>query len=222
MAESPASSPGSRTPRLGSTWQGHALRPLPDGESWFSGGERRPRLPAQISYPDLDLLDDPWLFGEAPSSPAGSGSRAPAAPAASPNTRRSVALLILVSLAAIATIFYARHSGPPPEPTPLPAPPSHVITAVSRAQATTANIRVGDYLDFRLPDGRTYSTVLEQPAGQIPVVEALTLPGQQPQLRADSAGHAVIEVMSAPICNNPDGCPDQRSLLGTVDLTVTS
>ena len=85
----------------------------------------------------------------------------------------------------------------------------------------TASIRVGEYLDFQLPSGRTYSTVLEQPSTQIPVVEALTLPGQQPQLRADSAGHAVIEVMSAPVCTNPDGCADQRTLLGTVELTVT-
>ena len=49
----------------------------------------------------------------------------------------------------------------------------------------------------------------------------MTLPGQQPQLRADSAGHAVIEVMSSPECTNSDGCADQRTLVGTVELNVT-
>ena len=130
-------------------------------------------------------------------------------------------MLIAVSVAAILTIIFVRHSGSPAEPAPLPTPPSQVITSVSRTQATTANIRVGDYLEFRLASGRTYSTVLEQPSGQIPVVEAMTLPGQQPQLRADSAGHAVIEVMSSPECASSDGCADQRTLVGTVELTVT-
>jgi hypothetical protein len=143
------------------------------------------------------------------------------APATPADARRTTAALIVVSLAAILTIVFARRTGGPAEPKPLPAPPSHVITSVSRTQATTASISVGDYLDFRLASGRSYSTVLEQPSGQIPVVEALTLPGQQPQLRADSTGHAVIEVMSSPVCANPDGCADQRTLLGTVELTVT-
>jgi hypothetical protein len=191
MADSPSS-----------TWHGHTLRPLPAGESWFSGGERvRTRTAVLVALP-------------------AAAQAAPAAPAAPPNARRTLTFLILVSLAAIATIVFARRSGAPSEPAPLPAPPSHVITTVSRAQAAAASIRVGEYLEFRLPSGRTYSTVLEQPSGQVPVVEALTLPGQQPQLRADSAGHAVIEVMSAPVCNDPEGCPDQRTLLGTVDLTV--
>jgi hypothetical protein len=211
----------------GAAWLGHVLRPLPDGQSWFSGGERRPPMPAPITYPELPASlqqhpafdDDFWLLEDADSASTSSGRTA--APAAPANARRTLGFLILVSIAAIATIIFARRSGAPPEPAPLPAPPSHTITAVSRADATTASIRVGEYLEFRLPSGRTYSTVLEQPSGQIPVVEALTLPGQQPQLRADSAGHAVIEVMSAPVCNNPDGCPDQRSLLGTVHLTVT-
>ncbi len=182
---------------LGSVWHGHVLRPLPDGESWLSGGERRVRIPATSSDP----------------------AAAPAPPA---NERRTLALLCLVSAASLATIVLARPSGTPPEPAPLPAPPSHTITAVSRAHAATVSIRVGEYLQFQLPAGRTYSTVLEQPSGQVPVVEALTLPGQQPQLRADSAGHAVIEVMSAPACDNPEGCPDQRTLLGRVDVTVAA
>lgn len=183
----------------GTTWHGHQLRPPPSGESWLSGGERR-----SISAPG-----------------AASGATPASAPAVPADARRTLALLILVSLAAIATIIFTRRSGPPPEPAPLPAPPSHTITAVSRAQVATVSIRVGEYLEFQLPSGRNYSTVLEQSPGQAPVVEALTLPGQQPQLRADSAGHAVIEVMSAPVCNNPAGCPDQRTLLGTVRLTVT-
>jgi hypothetical protein len=160
-----------------------------------------------------------WPLDELDVAPASAG-RPPAAPAAPADARRTLAFLILVSLAAITTIVFARRSGAPPEPAPLPAPPSHTITAVSRAHASTASIHVGDYLEFRLPSGRTYSAVLEQPSGQVPVVEALALPGQQPQLRADSAGHAVIEVMSAPVCDQPGGCPDQRTLLGAVDLTV--
>ncbi len=206
----------------GAAWNGHVLRPLPEGQSWFAGGERRPRMPEPITFPEIasDGLDDFWIFDESDAAPAASGGRA-AAPAIPADARRTLGYLILVSLAAIATIIFARRSGAPPEPAPLPAPPSHAITAVSRAHVTTASIRVGEYLQFQLPSGRTYSTVLEQPSSQVPVVEALTLPGQQPQLRADSAGHAVIEVMSAPVCNNSDGCPDQRSLLGTVQLTVT-
>lgn len=203
-------------------WHGHTLRPLTGGESWFSGGERKVRIIAQPADRD-DVLDRPledfWTFQEF--QLASSSRAADAAPADQANVRRTAALLIAVSLAAIITIIVARRTGPPPEPAALPAPPSHVITAVSRTQPTAASIRVGDYLDFQLPDGRTYSAVLEQPSSQVPVVEAMTLPGQQPQLRGDSAGHAVIEVMSAPVCGNPDGCPDQRTLLGTVELTVS-
>jgi hypothetical protein len=187
----------------------HTLRPLPQGESWFTGGQRRRPT---VRY------DDPWLFDQL--EPTGASASAPAqAPAG--NGRRTIAFLALVSLAAIVTIIVVRQSGAPAEPAPLPAPPSHVITAVTRAQATTASIHVGEYLIFQLPGGRAYSTVLEQPSSQLPVAEALTLPGQQPQLRADSAGHAVIEVMSSPICNQPDGCAYERTFLGTVDLTVT-
>ncbi|HEX4017669.1 MAG TPA: hypothetical protein VHX15_13125 [Frankiaceae bacterium] len=191
-------------------WHGHQLRPLPPGESWLSGGARPVRPVPPVEY------DDTWLFdaAEAPRAAASTAVQAP------PASRRTAVFLVVVSLAAIITIIAARRTGAPAEPAPLPAPPSHAITAVSRAHPTTASIRVGEYLEFRLPAGRTYSTVLEQPSGQIPVVEALTLPGQQPQLRADSAGHAVIEVMSSPVCNNLDGCPDQRTLLGTVQLTV--
>lgn len=185
--------------------RGPALRPLPTGESWFSGGERRPRIPQQATY-----RPDPG-----PTAPA---SPAPATPA---NGWRTTALLAVVGVAAIVTIVLARRSGPPPEPAALPTPPSHVITAVSRAEATAASVHVGEYVDFRLPGGRTYSTVLEQSSTQVPVVEALTLPGQQPQLRADSAGHAVIEVMSSPECTDSDGCAYQRALVGTVELTVT-
>ena len=204
-----------------SAWHGHTVRPLPSGESWFSGGER-PRIIAQpVRHHDTfdRSVEDFWTFEEFQA--AISGTQATAAPARPASVRRTAALLIAVSLAALVTIFVAHRGGGTPEPAPLPAPPSHVISAVSRTQATTASIRVGDYLDFRLPAGRTYSTVLEQPTSQIPVVEAMTLPGQEPQLRADSAGRAVIEVMAAPLCSNPDGCPDQRTLVGTVDLTVT-
>jgi hypothetical protein len=203
-----------------SAWHGHLVRPLPSGESWFHGGERRPTIAAQRTHLH-DTLDD--MFGAGYESafathPVAAGSAAPAVPA---NGRRTALMLIVVSVAAILTIVFARRTGSPAEPAPLPAPPSHVITSVSRTQATTASIRVGDYLEFRLASGRTYSTVLEQPPGQIPVIEAMTLPGQQPQLRADSAGQAVIEVMSSPACANPDGCADQRILVGTVELTVT-
>jgi hypothetical protein len=210
------------------SWLGHTLRPLPTGESWFSGGERRPHIAAQpvyrhdtLDYPTGDLwsfdeLEDLRAAGPAVVAPPAKGSSANSA-----NGRRAGVLLAVVSVAAIATIVIARRTGPPPEPAALPTPPSHVITAVSRGEATSANIRVGEYLDFQLPTGRTYSTVLEQSSTRVPVVEALTLPGQQPQLRADSAGHAVIEVMSSPVCNDPDGCAFQRTLVGTVELTVT-
>lgn len=189
--------------------KGHTLRPLPEGESWFTGGQRQQPT---VRY------DDPWLFDqlEAPRSSAS----APA-PVPEGNGRRTLVFLALVSLAAIVTIIVARQSGAPAEPAALPAPPSHVITAVTRAQATTARIHVGEYLIFQLPGRRAYSTVLEQPSSQPPVAEALALPGQQPQLLADSAGHAVIEVMSSPICNEPDGCAYERTFVGTVDLTVT-
>jgi hypothetical protein len=205
-----------------SAWHGHALRPLPSGESWFSGGERQPFIaPQRTQHHDtlVDDLEDIWSFDADRTAAHAVATPAAASPR---GARRTGALLIAVSLAAILTIIFARRTGSPAEPAPLPAPPSHVITSVSRTLATTATIRVGDYLNFQLPAGRTYSTVLEQPSGPVPVVEALTLPGQQPQLRADSAGHAVIEVMAAPVCADPDGCPDQRSLLGTVELTVTS
>jgi hypothetical protein len=203
-------------------WHGHTLRPLPSGESWFSGGERPPTIASQPIYRH-DVLDEPfddgWWFGEptVATAPSTTGSE-PAIPA---SARRTAVLLILVIVGSIVTIVFARQSGGPAEPAALPTPPSHVITSVSRTHATTASIRVGEYLDFRLPNGRTYSTVLEQPASQVPVVEALTLPGQQPELRADSAGLAVIEVMSSPVCTNPDGCGYPRTLVGTVELTVT-
>jgi hypothetical protein len=213
------------TTGFSAAWHGHTLRPLPSGDSWFSGGQRQPRIVAQPPSPHdaldaLDaLLEDLWSFEEfRAASSAAVAAPASAGPA---NARRTGALLLVVILTAIATIFFAHRTGGSSEPAPLPAPPSHVITAVSRTQPTAASIRVGDYLDFQLPGGRTYSTVLEQPTSQTPVVEAIALPGQQPQLRGDSAGRAVIEVMSAPLCTNPDGCPDQRTLLGTVDLTVT-
>jgi hypothetical protein len=171
----------------------------------LSGGQRRPQIIAQPTY------------GHAPVNAAPVAAPAPANPA---NGRRTGVILAAVSLAAIITIVVSRQRGAPPEPAALPAPPSHVITAVSRTEVTSASIQVGEYLDLRLPGARTYSTVLEQ-TGQVPVVEALTLPGQQPQLRADSTGHAVIEVMSSPICTNSDGCAYQRTLVGTLDLTVT-
>jgi hypothetical protein len=207
-----------------STWHGHLVRPLPSGESWFLGGGRRPTIAPQPTYlhdtfdHSYDDIDNDIDNGAFETHPVAAGSAAPAVPA---NARRTALMLIVVSAAAILTIIFVRRTGSPAEPAPLPTPPSHVITSVSRTQATAASIRVGDYLEFRLASGRTYSTVLEQPSGQIPVVEAMTLPGQQPQLRADSAGQAVIEVMSSPECANPDGCADQRTLVGTVELTVT-
>jgi hypothetical protein len=207
---------------------GPTLRPLPAGESWLSGGEPRPYIAPQPVYRHDTVQcppDDPWCFDDLNGFDGldGAGSAAVASPVStnSASGRRTGAILAVVSLAAIATIVFARRTGPAPEPAALPTPPSHVITAVSRTQATPASIRVGEYLDFRLPSGLTYSTVVEQSSTQVPVIEALTLPGQQPQLRADSAGHAVIEVMSSPVCTDPDGCAYQRTLLGTVDLTVT-
>jgi hypothetical protein len=203
-----------------SAWHGHLVRPLPSGESWFAGGERRPTIASQRTHlhDTFDRTFDDDFAAAFEARPVAAASAAPAVPA---NARRTAVMLIAVSVAAILTIIFVRHSGSPAEPAPLPTPPSQVITSVSRTQATTASIRVGDYLEFRLASGRIYSTVLEQPSGQIPVVEAMTLPGQQPQLRADSAGHAVIEVMSSPECASSDGCADQRTLVGTVELTVT-
>ena len=64
---------------------------------------------------------------------------------------------------------------------------------------------------------------IEQPAGgdTTPVLEALSLPGQQPQMRADSVGNAVVEVMAEPVCTQQNGCPDERKLLGALDVTIT-
>lgn len=132
-----------------------------------------------------------------------------------------MAMLLVLALAALTTIVLGRLPRSGSEPPPLPEPPAQVISAVSRAHQTVVNVHVGGYIRFQLPGDRAYSTIVEQPATPVPVVEAFALPGQQPQLRADAAGHAVVEVMGEPICSQPDGCPDQRTLLGALDVTVT-
>lgn len=211
-------------------WHGHRLAVLPSGESWLSGGERR--------CTPVSWDGDPWPFDgpdelEAratqacgaqpagmPGSAAGMGARCTRAQG-SRHPARGPALLVLLGLAALVTIIAGRHSGDGAQPAPLPEPPSQVISSLSRSQPVPVKARVGEYIKLRLPDGHSYSTVLEQPGTGAPVVEALTLPGQQPQLRADGTGHAVVEVMAEPTCPQPNSCPDQRKLLGGLDVTVT-
>jgi hypothetical protein len=130
-------------------------------------------------------------------------------------------ILAALGVGALVTIFVAGGSGKITEPPPLPAAPAKIIRTVSRTQITVLKVQVGQYLVLDLPAGRTYSTVVEQTGSPGSVLEDLKLPGQLPQLRADSAGRATVEVMWEPVCENPGTCPDRRRLLGTLDVTVT-
>jgi hypothetical protein len=96
-----------------------------------------------------------------------------------------------------------------------------VISALSKDPGTTLSVHVGEYIRLALPDGSIYSTVVEQPGADTSVITDLKLPGQQPQLRADTTGHAIVEVMSEPACPDGADCPDHRTLLGMLDITVT-
>ncbi len=204
-------------------WHGHRLTPLPPGERWLVGNARSPQPPAAATGPQReDDRDDPWLFGltdrDITVAPA-PAARAAASPAR--GSWRGPAALVVLGLAALLTIFLAHRTGPASEPAPLPEAPSSVITSLSRTAAQQVTVHVGDYIRFELPGGRTYSAVIEQSGIPTPVLESLDLPGQQPQLRADSAGHAYLEVMQEPTCSDPDACPDRRTLVGGVSVTVT-
>lgn len=197
-------------------WHGHRLSALPEGESWLSGGERR-------SAPE-GWVADPWPFDamtELDALETGhSQPQASASEAGDARSNRGGLALALLGVAAIITIMVARRSGPPDEPAPLPAPPSQTISSLTRAHLTPVTAHVGDYINFQLPAGRSYEAALEQPGSQTPVVEQLNVPGQEPQLRIDSVGNAVVEVMSSPVCASPNGCPDQSELIGGIQISV--
>jgi hypothetical protein len=131
------------------------------------------------------------------------------------------ALLAVLAIAAISTIVTASLDAKAKEPAPLPEAPSHVVTTMSRGAGTALRIHVGEYLRLDLPGGSSYSTVVEQPGTDKSVVTDLKLPGQQPQLRADTTGHAIVEVMSEPVCPSSESCPAVRTLVGMLDVTVT-
>ena len=213
-----------------SEWHGHRLAVLPPGESWLAGAPRRPtaseedrgdRFPIDrpIDRP-IDVADRPTArLATAPRTSRPSESMTAQAVSAA-GSRRGGALLAVLGLSALITIIVGRHSGPVADPPPLPEQPSHVITALSRTQETTLRVHVGEYIKFALPAGLTYSTVIEQPTTASPAVEALALPGQQPQLRADTTGHAFVEVLAEPTCPATSSCPDLRKVAGGLDVTV--
>ena len=178
-----------------SQWHGHQLSVLPQGESWLAG----------------------------PSAPPEPGRQppAPVADAKATTSWPSAVVLAVLGIGALITIFVARGSGKIVEPAPLPEAPSKIIRTVSSAASTAVHVQVGEYVVLDLPAGRAYSTVVEQTSAQKSVINDLHLPGQPPQLRADTPGHATVEVMSEPICAGSATCPDRRTLLGTLDITVT-
>ena len=100
-----------------SQWQGHRLTTLPQGESWLSGGERRP---APVLWDS-----DPWPFDDLAELDALEAGDAPPTENANAGAiRRGAALLALLAIAAIITIIVAHRSGTPDDPGPLPDPPS--------------------------------------------------------------------------------------------------
>ncbi len=220
MASSPEGQGGP-----GSQWSGHRLAPLPLGQSWLRGGERRPPQPRQPSPPDGTpaTTGQPWAFEtwDEPGTVLTRQAVRPATTAPATSPWRALIVLGLLGLAAILTIVIASRADPVKEPAPLPEAPSHVITALTRSHPTEVRARVGEYVRFALPDGRTYTTVIEQTSASTPPVSALNLPGQQPQLRADSVGRALVEVLAEPTCPDPESCPDRRTLLGAVQIVVT-
>jgi hypothetical protein len=133
----------------------------------------------------------------------------------------SAAVLAVLGIAALITIFVSRGSGKIAEPAPLPEAPSTTVTTLTPRASTEVRVQVGEYVRLALPAGHTYSTVVEQASPANPVIEDLKLPGQQPQLRSDASGHATVEVMSEPICTPSGTCTGRRTLYGTMDVTVT-
>ncbi len=194
-------------------WHGHRLAMLPPGESWLVGGAR-PRQPID------DVLDRSSEWSDLLAEPREVVAPPPVSAAPANDSRRWVVVLTGLGLAALITIIAAHRSGQVADPPPLPEQPSHVITALSPVQNTTVLVHVGDYIRFELPAGRAYSTVIEQLKVQAPSIEALTLPGQQPELRADTTGHAFVEVLTEPLCPTAMTCPDRRTLAGGLDITV--
>ena len=193
-----------------SEWYGHRLTVLPPGDSWLKRAED-----SETTAP-LEPVAAEQHGGAQPPEPA----------AAATSSWLSAVVLALLGIAALITIVVAGGSGRTADPAPLPQVPGEIITALTAAQVRPVHIRVGDYLQLQLPAGRTYSTVVEQSSTTTFVVEDLKLPGQQPRLRADNPGHATVQVMSEPVCaaigagGPTDSCPDQRLLLGTLDVTV--
>ena len=100
---------------------------------------------------------------------------------------RDPRLVVLALLASLVVFLVAssRH-GSTPEPTELPAPPySHL--PLGRPDPTTAQARIGDYLQIDVPsrpDDR-YATVITQSAAPgTDVLDLISAPGDVPQLRA--------------------------------------
>src|SRR5690242_16779444 len=128
-------------------WHGHRLMPLPPGQNWLTGGERQVAPPENPPKP-ADDWDDPWIFDQVDSDIAVAPPRvAKATPSpAVANSRRGVALLVLLGIAAIITIFVARQKGAAGDPDPLPEPPSSIITSLSRTSHQQVAVHVGDYV----------------------------------------------------------------------------
>jgi hypothetical protein len=183
--------------------QGHRLRPLTPTDSWLIGGasvEREIIVPQQAGR--------------------GSRSRVLQAPPVANKSWLSAVVLAVLGIAALITIFVSRGSGKIAEPAPLPEAPGKTVTTLTTTTSTVLRVQVGEYVRLALPAGHIYSTVVEQASTANPVIEDLKLPGQQPQLRADTSGHATVEVMSEPICTPSGTCTGRRTLYGTLDVTV--
>jgi hypothetical protein len=195
-----------------SAWRGHQLNLLPEGESWLTGA---PRVDVESTAPK-----DGWPF-DAFSDDEPAPARQPVRPTTTTTSWRSTALLALLGLAALITIVVVNSSGKAKDPAPLPEAPGHVITALSKGPGTKLGLHVGEYVRLALPAAGTYSTVVEQSHSDDSVITDLKLPGQQPQLRADTTGHAIVEVMSEPVCADPENCSGARTLVGMLDVTVT-
>jgi hypothetical protein len=198
-----------------SEWYGHRLTVLPPGDSWLRRADD-----SETTAP-LEPVAAEQQHGDAQPLPL-----QPEPAAATTSSWLSAVVLAVLGIAALITIVVAGGSGRTADPAPLPQVPGEIITALTTAQVRPLHIHVGDYLQLQLPTGRIYSTVVEQSSTTTFVVEDLKLPGQQPRLRADNPGHATVQVMSEPVCATSaaggptDSCPDQRLLLGTLDVTV--
>lgn len=131
---------------------------------------------------------------------------------------RLVVLALLVSL--VIFLVASSRTGSTPETAELPAPPSAHLP-LGRPDPTTAQVRVGDYLQIDVParpDDR-YATVITQSAAP-DVVNLISAPGSVPQLRAVTAGETLVTVLLEPRCPPDMRCTAFRQTLGAVRVVV--